>query len=401
VTTNHIDFGLFMPSWHPLGENPTRALHRDLETIQYAESLGFTEAWVGEHHSEGHEIIGPHEIFIAAAIERTSRIRIGTGVTTLPYHHPLHVAERAVLLDHLSYGRTMLGIGPGSLPSDASMIGVPWKDTRKRMRESWSAVHHLLTSDEPLTMETDWFTLNEAALQLKPYSRPTMEFAVTAMESPNGPSLAGQYGTSLISLSTTSATGYAALGSHWGVVEEQAAAHGQTVDRANWGVTVQMHIAETREQARDDVARNIVKYAEFANTVSQRPPGALAPGPDGVPLSVNQLVDAFNGFGTFVIGTPDDAIEVIDNITKMTGGFGRLLVWGGSHWTSQEASFRSLELLSRQVMPVFQGSSAPQFRAVDHVKATRDKAINDQRASVEAATAGYQAPSSTEALHAR
>jgi len=103
-------FGIFLAPFHPVGQNPTLALQRDLELIEHLDRLGFDEAWIGEHHSAGFEIIASPEVFIAAAAERTRRIRLGTGVSSLPYHQPLMLADRMVLLDHLSGGRVMLGV---------------------------------------------------------------------------------------------------------------------------------------------------------------------------------------------------------------------------------------------------------------------------------------------------
>src|SRR5688572_759004 len=85
-------FGIFLAPFHPVHQNPTLALHRDLELIEWLDHLGFDEAWIGEHHSAGYEIIASPEVFIAAAAERTSRIKLGTGVSSLPYHHPLILA---------------------------------------------------------------------------------------------------------------------------------------------------------------------------------------------------------------------------------------------------------------------------------------------------------------------
>jgi limonene 1,2-monooxygenase len=387
-----MEFGLFIPPQHYPEQNPTRALRRDIELIQLAESLGFDEAWVGEHHSSGYEFIGPSDIFIAAAVERTSRIRLGTGVASLPYHHPFHVAERAVLLDHLSMGRTMFGVGPGSMPTDAAMLGVPWAETRSRMVESWEAIHHLLTSAEPLTVKTDWFTLDDAVLQLAPFSNPTMEFAFTAMESPFGPSLAGRYGAGLISLSATTASGYAALGRHWAVVEAEAAKHAQQVDRSQWRVVTMIHVAETREQALAEVSRGLPKWVHYSTEVSERTLEWLASDAPATPPTISEIVAGFNATNIACIGTPDDAIAMIQSLDEITGGFGRVLLDSGDDWTNPEAKNRGLELFAREVMPVFQHSSEPLLRARERAITTRDARRAEQRASIRASQTNYQPP---------
>src|ERR687883_1002585 len=142
-------FGLFMAPFHPVGQNPTLALERDLDLIVHLDRLGFDEVWIGEHHSAGWEIIASPEVFIAAAAERTKNIKLGTGVISLPYHNPLMVANRMVLLDHLTRGRVMLGVGPGALVTDALMLGIEPDTQRPRMAEALDAIIRLLTTTEP------------------------------------------------------------------------------------------------------------------------------------------------------------------------------------------------------------------------------------------------------------
>src|SRR4028119_73074 len=161
-----LKFGIFLAPFHPVGQNPTLALERDLALVEHLDALGVDEAWVGEHHSAGYETIASPEVFIAAAAQRTKHIRLGTGVSSLPYHHPLMLADRMVLLDHLTRGRVMLGCGPGALPSDAFMMGIEVAKQRDMMEEALEAILALLRSDEPVTMETEWFTLRDARLQL-------------------------------------------------------------------------------------------------------------------------------------------------------------------------------------------------------------------------------------------
>ena len=117
-------FGAFIAPFHALDENPSLAIHRDMELVEWMDKLGYDEAWIGEHHSAAFEVIASPELFIAAAAERTKNIRFGTGVSSLPYHHPLMLADRINQLDHMTRGRVMFGVGPGSLPSDAFMMGI-------------------------------------------------------------------------------------------------------------------------------------------------------------------------------------------------------------------------------------------------------------------------------------
>src|SRR4051795_6038265 len=248
-----LNFGVFYAPFHPVGQDPTLALEYDLERVEALDRFGFDEAWFGEHHSGGYELIGCPEIFIAAAAERTKHIKLGTGVISLPYHHPWMVADRLELLDHLTRGRLIFGAGPGALPTDAYIMGIDPVEQRRMMEESLEAILALLRSDEPVTRETDWFTMRDARLQVRPYSHPHFEVAVAAMVSPSGPRLAGTHGVSLLSLSMSLLEGFAAIGQAWGVVEDLAAQHRRPQpDRDTWRVLGIMHLAETKDQALQD-----------------------------------------------------------------------------------------------------------------------------------------------------
>ena len=196
--STRLRFGIFLAPFHPPGQNPTLALTRDLDLIQYLDALGYDEAWIGEHHSAGTEIIASPEIFIAVTAERTRRIKLGTGVVSLSYHNPLWVAERIVLLDHLTRGRAMLGVGPGSLPTDAAMIGVSQAETRELMEQSLDIIMTLLRTETPVTFKNHRWDLREARLHLRPYSQPLFDVAVAAVASPSGPRVAGKHGVGTV-----------------------------------------------------------------------------------------------------------------------------------------------------------------------------------------------------------
>src|ERR1700681_260600 len=146
--------GIFLAPFHPTEEDPTLAIRRDLELVEWLDQHRYEEAWIGEHHSAGFEIISSPELFIAAAAERTKRIKLGTGVMSLPYHNPLMAANRIIQLDHMTMGRVMFGVGPGLLPSDAMMLGVDPMSQRDRMLEGLIVIMRLFNG-ETVTEKTD------------------------------------------------------------------------------------------------------------------------------------------------------------------------------------------------------------------------------------------------------
>src|SRR3981189_2458751 len=246
-------FGYFIAPFHRAGTNPTLALQRDLEFVQHLDALGFDEAWIGEHHSAGSELIASPEIFIAAAAERTKWIKLCTGVISLAYHNPLWVADRLMMLDHLTHGRVIGGVGPGSLPSDSAMIGLTPTDTRELLDSNLDIVVRL-PAGEKVTAKTPTHELIDARLQLAPYSDGGLPLAVAAVASPTGARLAGKHGIGLLSIGATLVVeGFDALAYHWGIGAERAAVFGTQVDRNNWTLGEPMHTAKTEQQARADV----------------------------------------------------------------------------------------------------------------------------------------------------
>jgi limonene 1,2-monooxygenase len=339
-------FGIFLAPFHRIGENPTLAMGRDMELIEWMDHLGYDEVWVGEHHSAGWELIASPEIFIAAAAERTRHIRLGSGVTSLPYHHPLLVANRFVQLDHMTRGRTMLGCGPGALVSDAYMMGIEPVMQRPRMEEALDAIMQLLRCEEPVTMKTDWFELRQARLHLAPYTEPHFQIAVASTITPSGCVAAGKHGLGILSLGAGIPGGPDALAGQWKIAEETAAAHGKTMDRGDWRLVVNVHVADEDEQAMRQVHRaerhETVTY--FEETLGRPPGRADDPLSEGVKM------------GTTLVGSTETVIRGIERLQEMSqGGFGGLL-FRAHEWANREQTLKSYELFARYVMPRFQGS---------------------------------------------
>ena len=382
---SRLRFGTFLAPFHPAGESPTTAIHRDLKLIEHLDELGYDEAWIGEHHSAGTEIIASPEIFIAAAAERTKHIRLGTGVTSLSYHNPLWVAERMVLLDHLTRGRVMLGVGPGSLPSDSAMIGLNPTDTRELLDENLDIVMRLLRGDEPVNAETRTHKLIDARLHLRPYSDPLFDVAVAAVASPTGPRLAGRHGVGLLSIGATlSQEGFDALAHHFNVMQERAEAFGTTVDRSKWRLVGVMHIAETKEQAYKDVEHGIEHWYNYFQQVAAFP----QMGVEGN-TNIKEMIDFVHNGGIGVIGTPDEAVAQVQKLVDQSGGFGALLLMA-HEWANPEATRRSYELIAQHVMPRFQGQAQPSLDAAARASQVRTAHIAQQNAALAHMTEKYQ-----------
>jgi len=344
-----LTFGIFLAPFHRLGENPTLAMDRDIELIQWLDHLGYDEAWIGEHHSAGWELIADPGLIIAAAAEKTRHIKLGSGVTSLPYHHPLMVAQRWVQLDHMTRGRAMLGCGPGALTSDAYMLGIEPATQRPRMLEAMDAIMRLLKMEEPVTMKTDWFEMRDARLHLAPYSDPHFDIAVASTITPFGMIAAGTHGVGVLSIGAGLPGGPEALAKQWQIAEDAAAKAGKTISRKKWRVVVNAHIAEDDQQALDEVRKGerneTVTY--FEDTLGRPPGRAENPLADGVKM------------GTTLVGSPETVIKGIRRLLEYSqGGFGGIL-FRAHEWANREQTMRSYELFARYVMPVFQGSLDP------------------------------------------
>ena len=379
---SRMKFGIFMAPFHPVGDNPTLALERDLELIELLDDLGYDEAWIGEHHSAGWETISSPEVFIAAAAQRTSKINLGTGVISLPYHHPLMTANRMVQLDHMTRGRVMMGVGPGALVTDAYMMGIDFSTQRPRMDEALGIIIRLLTEMEPITYESDWFVMRDARLHLRPYSQPYFPIAVAAAATPSGLILAGKHGTAVLSLSVLASDAIrTTLRDFWKIAEDTAAEHGNTMNREEWRLVLHVFLAETRKEAMEQAR---IKAGQYQRGYFEEALG----NPSTFDGPRDRIVDAMVEKGTWCVGTPDDLVEAIHRLDEESGGFGGLLIQA-TEWGTREQVFRSYELLARYVMPQFQGTMESLAGSYDWAVERRDELTTLRKASLERARRAY------------
>ena len=364
-------FGVFTSPWHVPGRNPTLHFQQDLELCEHLDRLGFDEIWWGEHHSGGMELVAAPDVFVAAAAERTRRLMLGLGVTSLPYHHPLIVADRITMLDHLTRGRVVFGFGPGSLVQDSQMMGLDVNDARPRLEASVDAIVRLLEDDEPVNVETEWFTLRDARLNLHPFTYPRMELATASIRSPSGPRLAGRYGMSLLSLAPTEGAGFEFLKDTWRLTEDEAAQAGRCVRRDDWRVVATVHLAPKLEEAVEEARYGFDGISRFWAAARSGPPAEVDIEDLIAAKTHEERVHAANA-ATLVIGTPQMAIDLIERLREQSGGFGTFLI-SLADIADRRARLRSLELFAHEVIPHFQGTSARPTTSWDRLFTARQE----------------------------
>ena len=398
---SHLRFGAFLAPHHPIGENPALQIQSDLELAVHLDRLGYDEFWCGEHHSSGWEMIGSPELFLAGVAERTQQIKLGTGVISLPYHHPFMVAQRLVQLDYQSRGRVIFGSGPGALPSDAHTLGIDPMKLRDRQDEAMGIIRRLFDGEGRFSYESEWFQLRDAKLQLRPFQK-NMEFAVASTKSPSGMTLAGKYGAGVLSIGATATAGLQALPRQWSFAEESAAKHNKVADRKNWRILMSWHIAETREKAREQAGDGLMRHNnEYTVATLRGGEGAIFKTPD-------EAVDetAFSDQSVAVIGTPDDLVAKIREMLAITGGFGCVI--GFAHdWANREDTRRSWDMVARYVIPEVNGllddyRESHKFVTEDraywerHNEAVMNKIKGNKRASEMLKTEGWEGEKSSD-----
>jgi len=349
-----LKFGVQIFPYHKPWIDPTAQFEDDLLLIEHLDRLGYDQVWIGEHHSTGWQNIGAPELFIAAAAQRTRDITFGTGVSSLPYHHPFILADRIIALSHLTRGRFIWGVGAGSLAQDAQILGIDPLEQRRMTDESLEAILALLRYDGPVNRKTDWFEMNDAELHLRPYGG-ELDIRVASMLSPSGPRLAGKHGTGIFQFGVIGTADENPIAKTWAIAEESAAQHGQTVDRSRWSALHMFHIAETEEQARAEARWGLqdwVRYLKGVIPIAETDPDDF----DGLVEELNQSI--------FVIGTPEMARERIQTIVDASGGIGTLVV-GHCEIGDPAAQRRSFELIAREVAPHFNGQVQARMNGVE------------------------------------
>ena len=347
-------------------------MQRDFELAEWLDHLGFSELWMGEHHSGGMQIYGSPELWMAAAAERTTRIRLGAGVISVPYHNPYMVADRIVQLDHQTRGRAMFGFGPGMLVSDAAMLGIDPNQQRARLVEGVDVINRLLAG-ETVTQESDWFTLRDASLQVAPYTNPRPTLVTVTSKTPTGSRLAGRYGLGILTHGAGDVAG------SWQTAVEAGEEYGNKLVRDDLRVVVSFHLSEDRDYALKQMGHGLEDWMHYLEALN---PAAYAKSREQGGTDPDKLISGRGG----LVGTPEDAVEFLEALWEKTGGFGTI-VMTGTNWMGFEATKKSYELMMRYVMPRFNGTNAWRERSFDWVYDNRENFSGANQAAIQKAVA--------------
>jgi alkanesulfonate monooxygenase SsuD/methylene tetrahydromethanopterin reductase-like flavin-dependent oxidoreductase (luciferase family) len=352
-----VDYGMFIMPFH----DPTKPLAQchdeDLELIVRAEELGFTEFWIGEHHTMKYETVVMPEIFIARALGNTSRIRMGPAPVCLNQHHPAHVAGRLAFLDHLAKGRLNLCFGPGSVTADQELFGLDPKKASEMTEEAIEIIFKLWSSEPPYEYEGNHWTIRlktnvdyETGIGFvpKPFQKPHPPISTPAM-SRNSPTMrmAGRRGFRPLGHCLVTAN---VLADNWKTYETAALEAGRQPSRADWGILRSIFLADTTKEAVQRARTNSLgKNFEYIGRLFDKGLGRKIYKRDLSMSDADCNMD-FLMSEQIIAGDVDDVLRRLLRMIEETGTFGTLILMSYD-WDDKQSWLHSMELFARELMP--------------------------------------------------
>jgi alkanesulfonate monooxygenase SsuD/methylene tetrahydromethanopterin reductase-like flavin-dependent oxidoreductase (luciferase family) len=351
--------GYFTMPMHPPGSDLAQTLADDLEQLVTLDRLGFSEAWVGEHITAGWENIPCPDLLIAQALALTKNIRLGTGVSCLPNHDPVMLAQRIAQLDQMARGRFAWGIGSGGFVGDFELYDVDNKNLEQRQltRDILDTVLMLWDDPKPgLYEHPRWrFRVPEPqpdiglSMHVRPYQRPHPPIAVAGL----GPksdmlTLAGSRGWIPMSINLVPTS---TLQAHWQTYAASAEGAGRVANRADWRIARNVYVGETSEQARRDVLDGVMArdFEHYFFPMLRKQKQMIMFKPDNsMPDEAVTLDYVYNNI--WIAGDADEVTAKLRRLYDDVGGFGTLLVIG-HEWTPKDKWVRSMRRLAEDIIP--------------------------------------------------
>lgn len=345
------------------GNVPQDRIFREvLEEIDYGEELGFDSVWLPEHHFSVYGTLGNPLTLAAAIAQRTKRMLIGTAVMVLPFQHPLRVAEDAALVDALSGGRLLLGVGRGYQVPEFDVFGVPQGSSRDMFTESLDIIKLAFTADD-FSYDGKFWKVRNATVFPKPIQKPHPPIYWAGI-SPATYELAGRLGYNI--LRGPNFTSISAVEQAFAVYTESLRKHGHDPDKMDLPFSLKVYVAPTDEEARAEIHHAVWFYRTLSKLLPGAPGRPTPAGYEQYPrdpsflanLTADQLwnagVDA--GSGT-VFGSPERVIEQLRFYMSRTR-INHWMLWFKVGGLEHGKVLRSMELFTRHVMPALREAGA-------------------------------------------
>jgi len=352
-----IDYGMFIMPFHDPAKPLAQCCDEDLELVVRAEELGFTDFWIGEHHTMKYESIVMPEIFIARALGETRRIRMGPAPVCLNQHHPANVASRLAFLDHLSNGRLNLCFGPGSVTADQELYGVDPKDGSEMTEEAVEIILRLWSSEPPYEYEGKYWTIRlqksvdyETGIGFihKPLQRPHPPISAPAMSRNSATmKLAGRRGFRPLGHCLVAAN---VLADNWRTYEQAALEAGRQPKRSDWGILRSIFLADTTREACQRARTNSLgKNYEYIGRLFDKGLGRKIYKRDlsmsDADCNLDYLMQE-----QIIAGDVDEVLRRLLRMMEETGPFGTLVLMSYD-WDDRESWMHSMHLFARELMP--------------------------------------------------
>src|SRR6266436_1497058 len=318
-----------------------------LAQIEFGDELGFDTAWLGElHFIPSFSCLASPLMILAAAAQRTRRIRLGTAVTLLPLHNPVKLAEDAATLDVLSGGRLEFGVGRGATPVYFAGYNVPQEESRERFEESLEVILRAWTS-ERLSYEGKYFRVRDVRLTPQPLQKPYPPIRIAA-NSPDTFAIAGQLGLPIFA---------SPLINPPEKLREYLEVHRKTLKgdgKQDVALAFPVHVAESRAQARQECEASLMHFFSLAGELIK----PLATDPVRSYEAYQQLQErvkhvTYEGIDRSV-GIFGDADYCVDRIKALQQDFPMeefIAYFNQGGLIDHSTVRRSMELFAREVIP--------------------------------------------------
>lgn len=345
MTSPH--FGIFLLTNVPDWSTDTEVVHKGIEQIRHADLLGFEEAWVAEHNGRNYGIIGSAQLMLAAAASVTSQIRLGSGVTRLPMHHPLRLAEDYAYLDQLSLGRINWGIGKAYDPLEFQAYGIPMEERDERYEEVFDIVMQAWTTGRVSYQGAHYQVpgpgdvIDAVELFPKVYQRPHPPVFVMVSRTEESLRVAARRNFSFVLGQLPDRNEVKKLVA---IYREEALHAGHSFDDIDANVArasqlKALHVADSTEAAEQEYERGFMWYVDILSNRAKVGLGLQQ-------FSYREYIDN----KAVLLGSPDKVAEELADYHRHTG-IGGLLGWFDAGSQPQEQVLNAMQLFAEKVRP--------------------------------------------------